>query len=240
MSLFVPLLGLFAQLVLLLPAWSGPPPRARPLLFLLSCSVPLRPAPSASLPHLVAQLEPHSCTLLSLASTSAPGLGSPAHICTGTGLTPPTSAPGLGAPLPAHPFRPPSRAPARRIRPPPQRSRSAHDAGPGGRRSAALLASAHRSGRAALQSPGGPPCQRACGTGPAAQVVPPGVGAQPAAPDAQLPAHGVLAVGPHWQRWRTHPHAHARAHTIHARTRARGHAHNTPHARTRRCRWSAL
>ena len=33
-------------------------------------------------------------------STSAPGLGSPCHVCTGTGLTPATSAPGLGSPLP--------------------------------------------------------------------------------------------------------------------------------------------
>ncbi len=33
-------------------------------------------------------------------STSAPGLGSPGHICSGTGPTPATSVPGPGAPLP--------------------------------------------------------------------------------------------------------------------------------------------
>ena len=45
-------------------------------------------------------------------ATSAPGLGSPpCHLCTGTGLIPPTSAPGLGSPLShlrrdwAHPAR---------------------------------------------------------------------------------------------------------------------------------------
>ena len=35
-----------------------------------------------------------------MCATSAPGLGSPCHICTGTGLAPATSAPGLGSPLP--------------------------------------------------------------------------------------------------------------------------------------------
>ena len=48
--------------------------------------------------------------LSSTCRTPAPSARHPSHICTGTGLTPPTAAPGLGSPLPhlrrdwAHPF----------------------------------------------------------------------------------------------------------------------------------------